>query len=124
MRLTYEFASSSEMEGGIVARIQKFPSSSLGRNSSPSRGAATPARSNSSANTPTANPFSLVAETLRERLVVHLADREDLGVGFEGDVRAAIAHKAGRVAELPITVGAAVATGDTLAVISSAAPSE
>jgi acetyl-CoA/propionyl-CoA carboxylase, biotin carboxylase, biotin carboxyl carrier protein len=30
------------------------------------------------------------------------------------------AHKAGRVAELPIAVGASVATGDTLAVISSA----
>ena len=30
------------------------------------------------------------------------------------------AHKAGTVAELPIAVGASVATGDTLAVISSA----
>jgi len=30
------------------------------------------------------------------------------------------AHKAGRVAELPIAVGASVANGDTLAVISSA----
>ena len=33
---------------------------------------------------------------------------------------AAIAHKAGVVSELPIAVGASVATGDTLAVISSA----
>ena len=32
------------------------------------------------------------------------------------------AHKAGTVAELPIAVGASVATGDTLAVITSAAP--
>jgi acetyl-CoA/propionyl-CoA carboxylase, biotin carboxylase, biotin carboxyl carrier protein len=31
------------------------------------------------------------------------------------------AHKAGKIAELPIAVGASVATGDTLAVISSAA---
>ncbi len=31
------------------------------------------------------------------------------------------AHKAGTVSELPIAVGAAVATGDTLAVITSAA---
>ena len=30
------------------------------------------------------------------------------------------AHKAGKVAELPIAVGASVATGDTLAVITSA----
>ena len=33
------------------------------------------------------------------------------------------AHKAGKVAELPIAVGASVATGDTLAVINSAADS-
>ena len=31
------------------------------------------------------------------------------------------AHKAGTVAELPIAVGSSVATGDTLAVISSSA---
>ncbi len=31
------------------------------------------------------------------------------------------AHKAGKVAELPIAVGASVASGDTLAVISSEA---
>ena len=31
------------------------------------------------------------------------------------------AHKAGKVAELPITVGGSVATGDTIAVITSAA---
>ncbi|MFZ0041603.1 MAG: acetyl-CoA carboxylase biotin carboxyl carrier protein subunit, partial [Solirubrobacteraceae bacterium] len=31
------------------------------------------------------------------------------------------AHKAGKVAELPIAVGASVATGDTLAVISDGA---
>jgi acetyl-CoA/propionyl-CoA carboxylase biotin carboxyl carrier protein len=31
------------------------------------------------------------------------------------------AHKDGKVSELPITVGASVATGDTLAVISAAA---
>ncbi|MGI8712758.1 MAG: acetyl-CoA carboxylase biotin carboxyl carrier protein subunit, partial [Solirubrobacteraceae bacterium] len=30
------------------------------------------------------------------------------------------AHKPGKVAELPISVGASVATGDTLAVISAA----
>jgi acetyl-CoA/propionyl-CoA carboxylase biotin carboxyl carrier protein len=30
------------------------------------------------------------------------------------------AHKAGRVSELPISVGVSVATGDTLAVITSA----
>ena len=31
------------------------------------------------------------------------------------------AHKAGKVSELPISVGASVTTGDTLAVITSAA---
>jgi biotin carboxyl carrier protein len=31
-----------------------------------------------------------------------------------------VAHKAGKVSELPIAVGASVATGDTIAVISAA----
>ena len=38
MRVVYRAACSSEMDVGSVARIQKFPSSSLGMNSPPRNG--------------------------------------------------------------------------------------
>ena len=43
MRSTTGMPASSEIVGGIVARIHRLPSSRVGRNSPPSRGASTPA---------------------------------------------------------------------------------